>query len=443
LNENDASELQDYIDSLTPTAQAKLLGKLRLLDKSGAGRVNPSTTDKHGRSLLMDEEVTKQLWATKPTDDTFLKTEDDDGRDATYTRIANAGGIRRSGMVPSYQLCSGFQLTLSSRDDKKIEATSVILCKNERGADAIARKKTGDKVVQALKPEISAGNISRILTSTDEKEYNIASKAISWQSILKSIHRHCIQYDFVSLLTIPRNVDLLQPLQEATATKFLNAIDDWQLLQDQDYYEWQTFILKHGSKVELESNNWLEDTLLLSMEKTLRTEVESDISSFPKTKQGSITTLCLIMKRMIVKNREARDALELYIKIFDITTFPGENVPITCLRLNAVATALGNDDLPTNIIRKVLDGFAKSSTKSFNDVCSSQVAMRRTSFYKEILKNSSLHKQLVDVLNDLKNAYLELIGGKKWEGVGHLGQTQHNSVFKGESSPKTLRGGMP
>jgi hypothetical protein len=156
--------------------------------------------------------------------------------------------------------------------------------------------------------------------------------------------------DFVSLLTIPRNVDLLQPLQVAMATKFLNAIDDWQLLQDQDYYEWQAFILKHGSKVEWESISWLEDTLLLSMEKTLRTEVESDISGFPKTKQGSVTILCLIMKRMIVKNQEARDALKLYIKNFDITTFPGENVPIACLHLKAVATALGNDDLPTNII---------------------------------------------------------------------------------------------
>jgi hypothetical protein len=95
LNDNDASELRDYIDSLTPTAQAELLGKLRLLDKSGAGHVNPSTTDERGRSLLMDEEVTKQLWATKLTNDTFLKTEDNNGQDATYTRIANAGGITR------------------------------------------------------------------------------------------------------------------------------------------------------------------------------------------------------------------------------------------------------------------------------------------------------------------------------------------------------------
>ena len=61
LNENDASELRDYIDSLTPTAQAELLGKLRLLDKSGAGRVNPSTTDKRGRSLLMERHLRSSL----------------------------------------------------------------------------------------------------------------------------------------------------------------------------------------------------------------------------------------------------------------------------------------------------------------------------------------------------------------------------------------------
>jgi hypothetical protein len=231
---------------------------------------------------------------------------------------------------------------------------------------------------------------------------------------------------------IPRNVDFLQPLQVGKANKFLNAIKDWQLLQDQDYYEWQAFILKYGSIVELESDTWLEDMLLLFMDKNLQSEIESDILGFPKTKQGSITTLCLIMKRMVVKNQEARDALETYIKNFDITKFPGENIPIAYLCLKAVATALGKEDLPQNIIQKVLKGFAELSTKSFNNVCSSQVAMRHISFYKDILKHSSLHTQLIEVLDNLENAYLALIGGKKWEGVGHPGLTQHNSVFKGE-----------
>jgi hypothetical protein len=89
--------------------------------------------------------------------------------------------------------------------------------------------------------------------------------------------------------------------------------------------------------------------------------------------------------------------------------------------------ALGNKDLPSNVIRKILEGFTKSLTKAFNDVCSSQIAMRHTSFYKEVMKNTSLQFQLVDVLNDLENTYLELVGGKQWQGIGHTGMNQGSS----------------
>jgi len=94
--------------------------------------------------------------------------------------------------------------------------------------------------------------------------------------------------------------------------------------------------------------------------------------------------------------------------------------------LKAVTKALGNDALPFKVIRKVLDGFAKSSTKAFNEVCSSQIAMWRATFYKDALKNISLQTQLIDVLNDLENTYLELVGGKQWQwhGIGHAGMNQ-------------------
>jgi hypothetical protein len=59
---------------------------------------------------------------------------------------------------------------------------------------------------------------------------------------------------------------------------------------------------------------------------------------------------------MVVRNQEARDALETYFKTFDITKFPGKNVPTACLCLKAVARALGENDLPTNLVRKVLEG---------------------------------------------------------------------------------------
>jgi hypothetical protein len=176
-------------------------------------------------------------------------------------------------------------------------------------------------------------------------------------------------------------------------------------------------VLQHGTDIELESDNWLGDVLHLSMEKTLCSEIESDLNSIPKHQRGSVTTLCCIIKRMVVRNQEARDALKNYIKTFDITKFPGKNVPIACLRLKAVARALGERNLPTDAVQRVFEGFAKSSTSSFNKFCTSQIALRHGSFYDKLMSNNSLQTQLNDVLNDLESTYFDLVGGKLWAGV--------------------------
>ena len=146
------------------------------------------------------------------------------------------------------------------------------------------------------------------------------------------------------------------------------------------------------------------------MDKTLRAEVESDISHISSSKHGSITTLRFIFRRMVIKNQESLKALEDYIKTFYITKFPGKNVPVACLHLKAVAKALGTDALPKNIIRKVLEGFSKLSTKSFNEVCASQIALHCRSLLQEVVKNTLLYTQLVGVLTDHENSYLEVVG---------------------------------
>jgi hypothetical protein len=131
---------------------------------------------------------------------------------------------------------------------------------------------------------------------------------------------------------------------------------------------------------------------------------------------------------MVARNQETKDALGTYLKTFDIIVFPGENVPIACLRLKAVARALGNNDLPKNIVQTILDGFSKSSTDTFNNVGKSKIAMQSDSMYQTLLKNSNLHNQLIETLNDLENKYQELIGGKEWVGVGHTGLLQGSFV---------------
>ncbi len=111
------------------------------------------------------------------------------------------------------------------------------------------------------------------------------------------------------------------------------------------------------------------------MENTLHAEVELDINSIPKHQRRLITTLRCIIKRMVIKNQEGKDVLENYVRTFDIAKFPDENVPTTCLCLKVIAGALGDNDLPNNTIRKVLEGFAKLLTNSFNKFCACQIAL--------------------------------------------------------------------
>jgi hypothetical protein len=38
----------------------------------------------------------------------------------------------------------------------------------------------------------------------------------------------------------------------------------------------------------------------------------------------------------------------------------------------------------------------------------------------------------VNVLNNLENTYLELVGGKRWQGIGHAGMDQGSSFYTTE-----------
>jgi hypothetical protein len=151
-----------------------------------------------------------------------------------------------SSAIPSHSLASGLQINLSSCNEQDLRKNKIIIQKEERGNDAVTHKKTRDKVIKSLEPKISAGNLSRLLTSTDIAEYDVAADAVSWQSTLKNIKMFCIQYDMMSLLLIPQGVDLSQPAVVVKARHFKNnAVDDWQSLDDKDCFEWQEFILRH------------------------------------------------------------------------------------------------------------------------------------------------------------------------------------------------------
>ncbi len=132
----------------------------------------------------------------------------------------------------------------------------------------------------------------------------------------------------VSLILLSHGISSeLSPAHITLSTRWLNAIDDYDVLKDYQYAAWQEFILRHGTDMEIKSVEWLKGILLLLMEITLHAEVKSDLKSLPVNQWGAITMLRFIIKRMLVRNQEAWDTLEEYIKMFNIHNFPGKKCP--------------------------------------------------------------------------------------------------------------------
>ena len=220
---NDMKQMLRYLDALTNEDCKSLLENLCAYDpnafKGQAGDAStkspqPKSLDDYMSQMAdaRDEEVQLQLY-----------------KEARAKRVQQRAEIASNfgGGSPAPQLQSGLLLSLVPHSDKGPGDVKVVLRKGDRGANPFAcKKKTRDKIVKALEPKISAGNISRILTSVDASEYDVAADALSWQSSLEVITKFCTQYNMLSLIKIPQGVDVAQPHLAAAATLFKDATKD-------------------------------------------------------------------------------------------------------------------------------------------------------------------------------------------------------------------------
>jgi hypothetical protein len=214
----------------------------------GASYYKPAPYDFSLDSQDKDDNVNKE--AAEPDYKAIFEAYAKEERDAAN---AMTSAELNSGSSTAWKLQSGFQFACASYSTNEISEVKVVLQKQDQGDNPISRQKTCSKVVCALKPEISASNISRIMTSNDEAQHDVASNALSWQSILENLKHYCIQYDINLILMIPQGVDFKNPPNVSRACIFFNSIDDWQKLEDDDYFQWQEFVLLYGSSVEVES----------------------------------------------------------------------------------------------------------------------------------------------------------------------------------------------
>jgi hypothetical protein len=315
------------------------------------------------------------------------------------------------------------------------ESDRVLIPRNSRGITEKERNKSRELCTTAITPSIKRSNITKILTSDSASSYDISEDATQWQTTLLTIHRHVVASDFKHIIMIPQIFDEKLGTITDNGTDHFNAILDHDKLHPDQYTCWQKFLREWGGKEEVTSDQWLEEMLMKSLEPALHREVLSAISEIEnENEQGSITTLRIIINRIVQSNQESRRAMEEYIKNFDIRLFPGEDVTEACLRIKAIAQSIGTHQLPSDIIHRVLEGFVYASTPAFQNFCYTQESVISSSLVRNRLTSTTLYQQLVDVLSDLETRYMDLRNGQRWLGYGHGTSTTASAFVSNTSS---------
>ncbi len=309
------------------------------------------------------------------------------------------------------------------------ESDRVIISKTQRGSTEKDRAKIREICTEAITPTITKGNIGKLLASPTDEDYDIAKDATQWQLSLRNIWCHVVAYDFTVLVNIPLSFDPRDQHSVNANSILVNGVLEHDRLENNHYFAWQELIRRFGLDEELLSDQWFEEMLWKSLDSELRSEVQSDFAELPPLQKGGISLLRLIINRIVQSSQESRRAMEEFIRNFDLQKFPGENVTQASLRIKAVAQSLGPSRLPSDIVHRVLEGFARSSTPTFSAFCLYQRSMISSTLVKSNLRQENLYKTLITILSDLEVNYNELLSGQRWFGLSTGGISMPKSTF--------------
>jgi hypothetical protein len=231
---------------------------------------------------------------------------------------------------------------------------------------------------------------------------------------------------------IPENFDIATGHISGEFTSLLDC--HYQLLPE-EVFAWSAFLTKWSVKVELESMTWASKILDKSMTPDLKLLVHENLDHLPPEERGGVSKFKIAIDLVIHSSQEGHDALRTWLNTFSILAYDGENVAVAGRECRAVIRALG-DNLPTNLMQLLLDGFARATSTDFSGHCQMLVTILRSNMLSTTFlgsrsvnfslsdaeKAAKLKSETFDMLKDLEGTFARLNALTKWDGVGHDGK---------------------
>ena len=318
-----------------------------------------------------------------------------------------------------HELESGLEM-LSARRTSGQAARAGVASKHDRGATQHDRLKREQLIVKKLPVTLGVSQIMKMLASDDPEDFNIAVDAQQHQIGLRALREVLYENDMRSPFMIPTSFNLDDP--SSVSGPFINILEEPDRVPLEVVLEWSRFLRKFAARVEIESASWAGKIIDLSMEPELKARVHDDLEELPDDCKSGVTLFKLAWKHMVMQSQEVLDALQEYLRTWDIRTFNDENVTVACTQLKAVLRALGSN-IPSNAPRLILEGFKNAKTPEFVQLCVALGTTLSSSLLQSQQQaNMSIKALSFQLLQDLEGNFIGLRTQRRWKANGHGGK---------------------
>ena len=344
-------------------------------------------------------------------------------RGNSNTNTSSRGGSSTNANTARLQSTrSGLDLRRRSRTTKE-QRQARVHSKYTRGSTPTERLKT-EKIATATLPiKLTTSIIMSLSNTTEIDEHKIAADCKNWQDALRGLTDRLTKFDMTSIFAVPARFDEVAGTIEP-GTKFINILEKWDGVDLKECARWTLFMNGMASDEDIESDTWAQVIMSKSMDDDLLSSVMDEFDRLEEEEQSAVTMFKIMIDIMVIRNQEALDALQTFIKDFDIRAYDGQNVSKAASHLKAVLRALGKD-IPANAARSIVNGMAYADNKEFKDLCTASGAYFSSSFI-----TSTLPAHLRDpkeccltLLRDFETRYQQLMTAKKWNSVTHKAST--------------------
>lgn len=184
----------------------------------------------------------------------------------------------------------------------------------------------------------------------------------------------------------------------------------------QQVADYEQFIHDYMSVTDMESTGWLKDVLVNSIEANCHIQLKQILDLYPEQQQGGVLLFKLLADHQDADTFEHRELYQESIKSYRLSDTKDENVPISLAGFMALVEMLDPRDVPSDLVRHMLNGQKFCSVAEYVGFVESQLSQLDSPIFDEWANSQSGGElQLLNKYGSkLRQKHSTLLQKKQW-----------------------------